>query len=384
MKKIIFADFMEFDDPCNKLGNYHYAKCFAKNGYEVLWMSCLFNYLTYIKYPEVYRKRKELSKLKRHKLDENIFGFAIRSKRLYGKYPFCNKANIALENEKYIYGDVYKKFEKIGFLNVDILWISNPKQFWLTNVIKYKKLIFRIPDDFTEFGVFPNGIKEIEKKLIEKADVNFVTAKELGEKVSQYDKVAYLLPNGCDYEYFFNSSEDIPKEFVSDNKKKIIYVGAIGEWFDTCLIKKLAKEIEDANIYIIGKPKINLSDIENIVNIKILGARPYSSITQYLKNSDIGIIPFKVNKFTDRINPIKLFEYLSCGIPVVSTNMKEVVRLDSPAYIGKNNDEFIEITKRLLSKQKNDNLKFLEFAKNNSWNSRYEYIIDVLVKNGYM
>ena len=72
MKKVIFADFMEFNDPCNKLGNYHYAKCFAKDGYEVLWMSCLYNQLLYLKHKEVYKERVRISAPEKHKLDDNI------------------------------------------------------------------------------------------------------------------------------------------------------------------------------------------------------------------------------------------------------------------------------------------------------------------------
>ena len=88
MKKIIIADFMEYDDPSNKLGNYHYAKLFAENEYEVLWISCPWNWLMYFKNKEVYKKRKNLSKAIRHELNKNIYGFAPYSWRLYGNYVF--------------------------------------------------------------------------------------------------------------------------------------------------------------------------------------------------------------------------------------------------------------------------------------------------------
>ena len=82
MKKIIFADFMEYSNPSNKLGNYHYAKLFAKNGYTVLWLSCPWNLLMKIKDNKVYNNRKLLSSLEKHKIDENIYGFAPYSIRL--------------------------------------------------------------------------------------------------------------------------------------------------------------------------------------------------------------------------------------------------------------------------------------------------------------
>ena len=375
MKKIIFADFMEFNDPCNKLGNYHYAKCFAKNEYEVLWMSCLFNKLLYFKNKEVYKERVRISTPERHKLHDNIYGFATKSKRLYGKYPLCKSKKIVLNNEKYITKKIYEMFDKIGFLNVDILWISNPKQYWLTNVINYKKLVFRIPDDFTEFGVFPKSIIDIENSLIDKADIIFVTAKDLEKKVKNRGKNAYFLPNGCELEHFINGKTEIPNEFKDDNLKKIIYVGAIGEWFDVDLISDLAKSIKE-NIYIIGNVQKDLSILQKYSNVKILGSRPYDDIPRYIKNSDVAIIPFINNKFTDRINPIKLYEYFACNIPVVATSMKEVINMNSPAIISKNNTDFVEKIKTILNDE--DNKDYSEFVNKSTWMARFDFAKDCI------
>lgn len=377
MKKIIFADFMEYNDPCNKLGNYHYARCFSRNGYEVLWMSCLYNKLMYFKHKDVYQERVRISTPKRHKFEENIYGFAVKSNRLYGKYPFCKSKNIVLNNQKYISKDIDTWFNKIGFLEVDILWISNPKQYWLTNIIKYKTLVFRIPDDFTEFGVFPDSIVDIENSLIDKADIICVTAKNLMKKVEARGKEAILLPNGCELSHFMNGDDSIPEEYLNDHSKKAIYVGAIGEWFDTDLIDRLAKEV-NINIYIIGKEQKDLSKIKENVNVKVLGAKPYSEITKYIKNADVAIIPFINNDFTDRINPIKLFEYLACGISVVSTNMKEVRRLNSPAYVAKDGEDFINEIKNIIKLNKSNKNDYINFASKNSWDARYDFIINLI------
>ena len=339
-------------------------------------MSCLYNKLLYIKHPKVYRKRIMLSKVNKNELDKNIFGFAVKSRRLYGKYPFCNNPNIVLHNEKYIDKNIKSNLDKIGFFNVDILWISNPKQFWLINVVNYKRLIVRIPDDFSQFGVFPKGIELIEKALIEKADLVFVTAKNLINNVEKYGKKAYLLPNGCEINHFLNCNSLNP--FNEFNKKRLIYVGAIGKWFDLDLIKYLANKNKDVDICIIGKPQIDISCLEKYDNVKILGAKPYSEIPAYIKNSDIAIIPFINNEFTDRINPIKLFEYFACGIPVVTSNMLEVKLMDSPAYVAKDKYEFSNIVRHILKNNIRETERYIDFAKNNSWNARFEYINKVM------
>ncbi len=77
---------------------------------------------------------------------------------------------------------------------------------------------------------------------------------------------------------------------------------------------------------LVGKSLVDLSALERLPNVKLLGRKPYASLPSYLRAFDVGIIPFKLNELTRNVNPIKLREYLSAGLPVVSTDMPEVAR----------------------------------------------------------
>lgn len=369
MKKIIISDFVEYNDETSKLGNYHYANCFAKDGYEVLWMSNAFNQLVYFKDKTDYKFKKILSKPIKHELAPNIYGYAPYSLRLYGNYIFHRNPRIVFNLHKLIRPNINKILWKIGFDEVDVLWISNPKQYWLTNVVKYNKLIYRIADDYTKFSEYPSSVAQIEERLIDKADYVFITSKLLERKVLKRNKKPYILNNGVEFERF-NKSYKCPKEYFG-SRKKIVYVGAIKYWFDCNLVKKLASEV-DADIYIIGNPQIDLSMFKNMSNIYILGVKPYKDIPAYLQYGDVAIIPFIKNELTNAISPIKLYEYCSTGISVVSTNMRETVNLSAPIHIAENDEKFIEGVKYCLENE-HDKEKAISFAKDNSWNSRYEY-----------
>ncbi len=65
---------------------------------------------------------------------------------------------------------------------MDILWVSNPKQYWLSNVVEYKKMITRLPDDYCKIGGFPESINIIEKELLNKSDEVFAISKNLIDK----------------------------------------------------------------------------------------------------------------------------------------------------------------------------------------------------------
>ncbi|EYE89475.1 glycosyl transferase [Fervidicella metallireducens AeB] len=375
MKRVIIGDFVEYNDKISKLGNYHYANCFVKDGWEVLWMSNLFNELIYIKDKKGYKFKKSISSPERHELAKNIYGFAPYSLRLYGNYLFSKDEKIVLNNQKYIVPDIKKSLKKIGFDRVDILWISNPKHYYLTNVLDYDKLIFRIPDDFSHHNGFPESVVEIEKRLIDKADVIFITSKFLENKVLERNKKPYLLNNGVDFQHFNKQNLTVPREYHG-KEKRVVYVGAIDEWFDVGLIREIA-DGSDANIFIIGRPRIDLSKIKNLKNVYILGPRPYEEIPSYLKNADVAIIPFIKNQLTDAVSPIKLYEYASSGIPVVSSNLKEVKNTMAPIYVAKDTSDFLTGIKKYLNKEYNRE-DIINFGFNNSWGARYEYAMKII------
>lgn len=379
MKKIIISDFSEYNDPHNKLGNYHYANCFAKNGYEVLWLSNPFNELIYLKDKEDYKFKKSISSITRHKLSRNIYGFAPYTRKLYGNYPFFKDKERVLNGEKYIRPSIEETMKKIKFDEVDLLWISNPKNYWLVNVIKYEKLIFRIPDDFLHMRAWPSSIKDIESELIDKADVIFVTSANLEDKVKKRGKSAYGLKNGVDFN-FFNKEVEMPKEYIG-SENRIVYVGAIKEWFDKDLLKVAAAKLQNSNFFIIGKPQIDISDIEEYPNVYFLGPRDYKEIPRYLKCADVGIIPFKVNELTNAVNPLKLYEYCASGLQVVSTNLEEVKNINAPIYISNNTDEFCENIKTAMANDWKEEI--IKFAKDNSWEARFETLKEALYANIY-
>jgi len=368
-KKIIFADFAEYNDGSNKLGNFHYCNCFVNDGYEALWMTNSYNPLTYFRDKDSYYFRKSISKPGRHEIASNVYGFAAFTLRLYGNYPLSRNPNITLHNEKYIVPDANDSFRRMDFGEVDILWISNPKFYWLTNVVKYNRLIYRIADDYSCYKEYPN-ISVVENRLIDKADFVFVTAEKLAEKAARRGKTPYLLNNGALFEHFAQKISEVPLELRETKRKKVVYVGAMKYWLDVKLIKRIALET-DADIFLVGKPETDLTEIRSLSNVHVLGAKSFEDVPDYLKNCDVAIIPFVKSALTDSVNPIKLYEYCSAGIAVVCTDMEEVRNLNAPIHIAKDHDDFVDGVNRYL-REGYDERPLIDFGRNNSWAKRYE------------
>lgn len=371
MKKVLMAETLEYESEF-KVGSHHYAKLFSENGYKVLWLSPMYNFLIKIKNKKVYEQRKKLNRAEFVEIDKNIYGYSPYSLMLYGNVPLCKSKLSNKLSMDCTLPNIKKVLNNNNFFNVDILWITNPKYYYLIEFVKYKKLIYRCPDDLSQFKDCPKSLLEFEKKVIQKADKVYVTSINLlNKKKSIRDDIEYL-PNGVDLNNFIRDKYVIPREFKDVKNKKCIYVGAIDYWFDLKLVKYCAEKLKNIEFYLIGPVRIDMRILSNLSNVHILGKRDYKEIPNYLYYSDVGIIPFKINKLTDSVAPIKLYEYMSVGLNVVSTKFKEISHIDSPAHLTSNKDEFNKFIVNAIGSKKEFKEKNKDYAKRNTWERRFE------------
>lgn len=367
------AEYVEYN--CDfKLGNHHYAEMFAKSGYEVLWLSPVYSNITKLMDKELYKHRKDLDRREFKKIGENIFGYSPYSLLLYGKLPLLDTKLANKMSIKLTIPNLKKSLKRNNFYDVDILWLTNPKYYYLTEIIKYKKLVYRCADDVSGFKKMCRTIPYFEEKVIKKADEVFVTALSLLEKKKYLRNDLIYLPNGVELDNFMRDKYVVPKEFRNSSRKRCIYVGAIDHWFDIELVKKCAENLKDVDFYFIGPAKIDLSPLKIYKNIFILGKRDYKDVPDYLYYSDVSIIPFEVSTLTDSVTPIKLYEYMSVGLNVVSTNFKEMSHINSPAYVAENESEFLSYVRQAIESKGKSRERNIRFAKENTWAKRFDII----------
>lgn len=375
MKKIIMAENQEFFSDV-KIGAHHFAELFAKNGYEVLWLSPAYSPMHYINDKEMTKKRQQLNKGKKVKLKENIYGYAPFTIIPFVDIPGFNSEFNADFHLKTAVPSLKSELKNIGFDNVDILWISNLKMLYVKEHVKYNKLVHRLSDEKSGFKGFFKTLGVLEEKLLKESDVVFATAKLLEDKARIYSDNVYYIPNGVNYSNFQKENYVMPEEFKKFNdKKRVIYIGAISEWLDCDMIEEALKDNMDVEFFFIGPDKGVLEPLKIYKNLHVLGKRSYESLPNYLNFSHCAIIPFKKNKLTDAINPVKLYEYLACGVPSVTSDYKEINYVKGPFFIAKDPKEFSSLIKKVIeSKQNSEELK--SFAKANDWTARIAEILE--------
>lgn len=274
---------------------------------------------------------------------------------------------------------VVEKIRQHGFDSVDILYLDSPNHSYLLDCIKYKTAIFRVADNTSGFSKITRAARDAEKEIAGRVDVVLYTAQNLEKHVlSLSPRRTLYFPNGVNYRHFAGGSNLMPPEYEHIKKPIALYVGAMAEWFDFDLINHAAKKLPDVSFVFIGGDALAKQRLERLDNIHLLGTRKYADLAPYMYNADVGLIPFDLENHTDlvnSINPLKLYEYMACGLPVVSVKWQELETLKTPAILCASKPEFVSgITSAISLKGKSRDLH-QAYAQQHDWASRVETLI---------
>ncbi|MGE5422110.1 MAG: glycosyltransferase, partial [Ignavibacteriales bacterium] len=194
-----------------------------------------------------------------------------------------------------------------------------------------------------------------------------------------------LVPNGCDFELFNTAAERklvVPPEVRDITAPIIGYYGSISSWFDIELIEQVADTFSHCQVVIIGpgSDKVNRSGRHNILS---LGYKSYSDLPHYAQLFDVALIPFRVSPLTEAVNPVKMWEYLAAGLPVVSSALPEV-RGITEVYCSESKADFMDnIARALYEDTEEMKRERIELARKNTWMARAETILGAIQTRVY-
>lgn len=258
---------------------------------------------------------------------------------------------------------------------IEFVWVANPFLLPLLENISYDFLLYRISDNLTAFPGIPKTAKYFENETCKKANAIFCSTKNLTSKFSNmFPEKTYYLPNGFDNK-LFNKTYPKPVEY-SNNKPRIIYLGAVEKWFDYNLFSFLIDSLPQVDFFLIGNHSKKLNNLKKKDNFFHLGQKAQQNKIPFLQHASVGIIPFEYNKLTNDINPIKLYEYLAAGIPVVSTPMEEINNLQLPLATARNKVEFLQAIKQFLNNPVKIN-DCKESVEDFTWEKRFTEILEI-------
>ena len=332
------------------------AKEFAKSNHKIIYFSTAFHYSKTAGYLF-------------HEVDKNILGITLMLNET--KNMYTDKLNS--ENINFLLQSI-TKLEKDLLINNQMCIIDHPFWFPLAKKLRGTFTVYDCMDYHPGFGDESAHLVELEEIAMTQSDLLVLTSNDLFSRFSSKNNNSILVRNGCEFDYFNTKPAKI---YHSKYEKVIGYYGAIASWFDTNMVVQLAKKFNTYEFVLVGSTYgcENLKELESLSNITLIGEIPYTSLTEYLYAFDVAIMPFKINELTIATNPVKVYEYLSSGVAVVSTKLPEIELMGDVVYGASNLDEFvISIESALSNTDQSVAEKRKEFARLNDWYSRYTQI----------
>jgi glycosyltransferase involved in cell wall biosynthesis len=212
--------------------------------------------------------------------------------------------------------------------------------------------VYHCVDRWDAFGTYDSRLmSEMDERCCRYSGHVIASSEDLATRCKRHNPSVSLVMHGVDHSHFSKSigagrPADLPPGPV------VGFFGLVSEWLDQELIVKIARGVPSAQVVLIGKPDVNTEALQGIPNLRLLGARPFRQLPDYLGNFAVGIIPFHINELTRAVNPIKFREMLAGGCPVVSTALPEVERfagLSGAVDVAHSHDEFIRFIERRIA-----------------------------------
>jgi glycosyltransferase involved in cell wall biosynthesis len=241
-------------------------------------------------------------------------------------------------------------FPEIASREVDAI-VGWPPAVDLATRFQTRTVTYDCLDLYPEFfkGTRQRTMTTLETELASRATGIVVTSRRLQEQWTKRHRRVALIPNGVDLERFADNSVLPARELDLYPQPRLGYIGTVGRWLDLELLAELARLRPSWSVLLVGPLERGVDRVPRRPNLHLLGVRPYASLPAILAGLDVLLIPFKITKLTQAVNPIKLYEYCATGKPIVATPLEEVLAHDGVCLVGDGPTAFLDAVEAALA-----------------------------------
>jgi glycosyltransferase involved in cell wall biosynthesis len=258
-------------------------------------------------------------------------------------------------------------------------YLPTPLAVHLVQGLRPARLVYHCINDTARnpAGVAP-GPLEAEDWLVRQADHVFATSRVLyTERKAKNGHTTYL-PEAADIGPFVQPRLE-PEELVALPHPRICFFGTLDVWLDQQLLVRVALAFADASLVLIGPARCDLSRLQRLPNVHLLGPRPHDALPAYIQHMDVLIIPYQINDYTVNVHPVKTYEALATGKPLVTTGLPELEPYAGAVTVAHDADAFLEgIARGLSESEAMLAQRRREIAEQNTWDARYQIVKEQL------
>jgi glycosyltransferase involved in cell wall biosynthesis len=296
--------------------------------------------------------------------------------------PFHGNRAARWINRRLLSWGLRRACRKLGFKQLLTLTFV-PNSVEVAGSLGEDYLIYYCVDEYSQFtGADRAAILDMERRLMEKADLVVVSAGRLYETKRSCNANTVLMTHGVDVDHFraaCSPDTPVPEEAANLPGPVIGFYGLIEDWVDMEVIRHMATSRPEWSFLMIGEVKTDTTAVRRLPNVHFTGRQPYQSLPGYCRKFDIAVLPFVVNELTLAANPLKVREYLAAGLPVVATPLPEVQRLGSLVRAATTPEEFLAECDALLAEgRRGPDLAASQPMDAESWDGKVELLSELI------
>ena len=221
------------------------------------------------------------------------------------------------------------------------------------------------------------AMRRWEKLLLRQCNNIFIIRDTLKNEIKNTNaENISLIPNGVPAYWLETKVSGLSQT----GRPQIGFVGSIYEWIDQELVCSVAQACPEMDFVLVGptRKEVPVCSMQNMANITLKPPLTFDQVPNCMQSFDVCIIPFKQDVVSNCADPLKLYEYLALGKPVVSS---VCFNSDAPVYVGQSLGEFIAHIKTALN-EPDHSKKYREFASKYTWQKQARKVIETLESKG--
>lgn len=278
---------------------------------------------------------------------------------------------------------------ELGILK-PILWVSLPEMHAAIGRFNEQQSIYHVVDEYEGYTAGTRDgrrdLRKTEQQLLDAVDLTIVVSPELLAAKSAPGRVVNIVENAVDLAQFAKArkSAETPADLAQIPRPRLGYSGLVGQRLDLAMLAQLATDRPDWSLVMIGKVdrrecEAALRKLENLRNVHFLGEKDAPEVAAYVAKLDVGLLPYVLNTETTHISPLKMYEYLAVGIPVVSTDIPAARRKSNLVAVCETPEAFLAACEKVLDDSDSEHVDArLREAAENTWDHRVEQIASLV------
>ena len=270
-----------------------------------------------------------------------------------------------------------------------VLWLYDPGAVRIVGSCGEEFAVYDCVDDYTEQATSARTremLVDCDRIAAVRSRLVFATSSAMYERQRSRNAATHLVPNAGDYAHFAQAADRaVAAAEVSQLPRPVL--GFAGNFLaskvDFDLLEDVARALPEWTLLLIGPaPPDTASELELLgrhASVHWLGSKPYAELPRYVAAFDVGLIPYVSNAYTRSCFPLKLYEYLAAGKPVVASGLPELAGMEPDVVLVDGSASFIQAIQEAAGRSSEaDRLRRRELAARNSWEKKTERLLELV------